>query len=250
MIENSIAFSLCFLHKGLPYAERTLISPEFLGEHFALLRLTVYHIQHIHRAVAEYLFGIPVHTGQFRDMWKKVMFNQFHDILAGCCIKEAYDDQFASGGEDFDAAASLQTKTLCRIAANIDTYCENVGVPSDATVAVPLRHQSIPEGQPRPIVIFYSLGFSVKKTVTIHEIVEKITDDEGNEISFELVRSSEICNRHAATLFEAELPAFSYRNYWEVQTWVSQICMDFLYSDGVIFENFVKHFVKYCGVSK
>ena len=175
--------------------------------------------------VAEYLFGIPAHTGQFRDMWKKVMFNQFHDILAGCCIKEAYDDQFASGGAAFDAAASLQTKTLCRIAANIDTYCENVGVPSDATTAVPLRHQSIPKGQPRPIVIFNLLGFSVKKTVTIHEIAEKITDDEGNEISFELVRSSEICNQHAATLFEAELPAFGYRTYWAVQAEDSQICM-------------------------
>src|SRR5699024_7237787 len=44
-----VDFPLRFLHKGFPYAERTLISSKFLGEHFALLRLAVYHIQHIHR---------------------------------------------------------------------------------------------------------------------------------------------------------------------------------------------------------
>ena len=43
---------LRFLHKGFPNTERTLVSSEFLGEHFALLRLAVYHIQHIHRTVA------------------------------------------------------------------------------------------------------------------------------------------------------------------------------------------------------
>ena len=48
-----VDFPLRFLHKGFPYAERTLVSSEFLGEHFALLRLAVYHIQHIHRAVAD-----------------------------------------------------------------------------------------------------------------------------------------------------------------------------------------------------
>ena len=48
-----VNFPLRFLHKGFPYAERTLISSEFLGEHFALLRFAVYHIQHIHCAVAD-----------------------------------------------------------------------------------------------------------------------------------------------------------------------------------------------------
>ncbi len=174
---------------------------------------------------AEYLFKLPAHTKQFEEIWKKIMFNQFHDILAGCCIKEAYDDQFALGAAAVSDALTLQTKILCRIAANIDTYRENVNLPSDSKDGVPLRHQSIPAGQPRPIVVFNSLCFPVTKTVTVHDMAEKITDDAGSEIPFELVRSSEICNQHAATLFEAELPAFGYRTYWVTQADNTQISM-------------------------
>lgn len=187
--------------------------------------------------VAEMLFAVSPHTEQLRDMWKDIMFNQFHDILAGCCIREAYDDQFAAGGAAFNVAYKLQTKSLGRIASNIDTYRRNVGFPSDADNAIPLRHQSIPDGQPRPIVVFNSLGFAVKKTVTVHDIAEKIIDDGGNEIPFELVRSSEICNQHAATLFEAELPAFGYRTYWVVQIKNTEICMPLYHTKVFTLEN-------------
>ena len=54
LVYNGVVdFPLCSLHKGFPYAERTLISSEFLSEHFTLLRFAIDHIQHIHCAVAD-----------------------------------------------------------------------------------------------------------------------------------------------------------------------------------------------------
>ena len=53
-----------FLHKCLTNRKGTLVSPEFFGEHFALLRLAVDHIQRVHRAVAD--VSDQVHAFQSR----------------------------------------------------------------------------------------------------------------------------------------------------------------------------------------
>ena len=51
--DGIVDFPLRFLHKRLPDSKGTLVSPEFLGEHLALLRLAVDHIQGVHCAVAD-----------------------------------------------------------------------------------------------------------------------------------------------------------------------------------------------------
>ena len=51
--DGVVDLPLCFLHKRLTNGKGTLVSPEFLGEHFALLRLAIDHIQRVHCAVAD-----------------------------------------------------------------------------------------------------------------------------------------------------------------------------------------------------
>ena len=51
--DGVVDLPLRFLHKRLTDSKSTLVSPEFFGEHFALLRLAVDHIQGVHRAVAD-----------------------------------------------------------------------------------------------------------------------------------------------------------------------------------------------------
>ena len=51
--DGIVDLPLCSLHKRLTNCKRTLVGPEFFGEHLALLRLAVDHIQGVHRAVAD-----------------------------------------------------------------------------------------------------------------------------------------------------------------------------------------------------
>lgn len=41
---------------------------------------------------AEKLIGKEYPSAKIEECWKDIMFNQFHDILGGCCIKDAYYD--------------------------------------------------------------------------------------------------------------------------------------------------------------
>ena len=60
--DGIVDLPLRFLHKRLTNGKGILVSPEFLGEHFALLRLAVDHIQRVYRAVAD--VGDQVHAFQ------------------------------------------------------------------------------------------------------------------------------------------------------------------------------------------
>ena len=42
--------------------------------------------------LAEKLLGREYPKDKIRECWQDIMFNQFHDILGGCCIKDAYFD--------------------------------------------------------------------------------------------------------------------------------------------------------------
>ena len=42
--------------------------------------------------LSNYLMHTPYPAGELGRAWKNIMFNQFHDILGGCSIKEAYAD--------------------------------------------------------------------------------------------------------------------------------------------------------------
>ena len=51
--DGIVDLPLSLLHEHFPDRQSTLIGTELLGVHLSGLRSTVYHIQHIHRAVAD-----------------------------------------------------------------------------------------------------------------------------------------------------------------------------------------------------
>ena len=67
------------------------------------------------------LLGTPTHNSEIRAAWEKVLFNQFHDVLAGCCIREAYGEALNSFGAAADTAAQLASQALHRMAWNVRT---------------------------------------------------------------------------------------------------------------------------------
>ena len=109
-----------FLHKRLTNGKGTLVSPEFFGEHFALLRFAVDHIQGVHCAVADvgnqvhafksrcearnggvalridaHIVDIEVVSGLFID---KFHLGVLHQICSKICLLPACPGQRQTGG--------------------------------------------------------------------------------------------------------------------------------------------------------
>ncbi len=79
-------------------------------------------------AVAAMLAGEPVAGPRaFDETWRLVLFNQFHDILAGSSIPEAYEDAATDFDEVTRMCAGIERRALERLAAVTD--CRGDGRP-------------------------------------------------------------------------------------------------------------------------
>ena len=67
--------------------------------------------------------GSRLHGKEIESAWERVMFNQFHDILAGCSIKEAYTDAENAYGYARETAvkASLFSPITSRICSTFSS---------------------------------------------------------------------------------------------------------------------------------
>lgn len=72
-------------------------------------------------ALSNRLCGIAYPRNALAHAWENVLFNQFHDILAGTSLREAYDDAYESY-EESERVADLALETaLTALASQIDT---------------------------------------------------------------------------------------------------------------------------------
>ncbi|MCR5522869.1 MAG: alpha-mannosidase [Clostridia bacterium] len=159
--------------------------------------------------VAESAYGLGASTANFKNAWLNVCYNQFHDILCGCSIKEAYDDAREQMGLALDIAAKEENKALLRIAAGIDTWIDGV---SD-TVFMTERHHCRNLKYPRPVAVFNPLSFPVKTCVRTYHPSKAVYDDKGRAVVFSNVRSSRSNDSHKDTVFQADIPALGYAVY-------------------------------------
>ncbi|MBR6740582.1 MAG: alpha-mannosidase [Clostridia bacterium] len=149
-------------------------------------------------------------TEDFKKAWKDVLFNQFHDILCGCSIMEAYDDVRESEGHATTIAARALNRACLRISRRIDTWVDGVSDP----VCPELRHDNRPPTFPRPLVVFNPMSWDVTMPVQIYHPSLIVRDSEGKDVPFQNVRSSRSNDNHSDTLFLATVPAFGYATYW------------------------------------
>lgn len=141
--------------------------------------------------------GMPYPT-DFERAWKGVLFNQFHDILAGTSIEPAYNDARALYGE----AMAIAERNL-----------------NNAVQALSWRVGIEREDGVRPIVVFNPHSWSVRGEVQLE--TGRLYDDDvlvdpaGNPVPFQRVRSyatvaSGSRNRIA---FVADVPALGWSTY-------------------------------------
>lgn len=65
--------------------------------------------------------GYAYPSGQFRESWWKINFNQFHDMLAGTALYTAYQDVRDSVGAACDMAMVTKVEALEKMAKRVDT---------------------------------------------------------------------------------------------------------------------------------
>lgn len=163
--------------------------------------------------IASKTAGMRDRTEDFKEAWRDVCFNQFHDILCGCSIMEAYDDVNAAMGHALTISDRIQNEAFLRIARRIDTWIDGVSDP-----VCEVRGHSCGKF-PRPVVVFNPLSFPIKVPVRTYHPSKQVKDDAGNDVIFSNVRSSRSNDSHLDTVFIADVPAVGYAVYWLKPCW-------------------------------
>ncbi|MDF2630886.1 MAG: alpha-mannosidase, partial [Symbiobacteriaceae bacterium] len=147
-------------------------------------------------ALAEKVTGQP-YPADFHRAWKNVLFNQFHDILAGTSIEPAYEDARDLYGQ----AMSIASRGL-----------------NHAIQAISWRIGIEPARGMKPVVIFNPLTWPVRQIVEMEygglRATDILIDDEGRQVPMQVVRSlATVSGGRARISFVADLPAMGYRTY-------------------------------------
>ncbi len=150
-------------------------------------------------------------TDEFKKAWREVLFNQFHDILCGCSIMEAYEDVKLSEGYAMDIASKAYNNASLRIARRIDTWLDGV---SDAVLENTSGDIAAFEGFHRPVVVFNPHSYEISMPVRIHHPSTEVLNSEKEPVLFQNVRSSRSNDNHLDTLFVADVKPLGYATYW------------------------------------
>ena len=137
-----------------------------------------------HLAAAEKLnilarcMGLNLPKADLEEAWENVLFNQFHDIMGGCSIRDAYDDVISFYGESLAAAHRTMNLAAQAIAWHIDT---SAGGEGRRTADFSIWHND--DGA--PLTVFNPLSWPV----TIPVRVGNAVSDDGTVIPFQTVRA-------------------------------------------------------------
>ncbi len=171
-------------------------------------------------AVALAVTGTAYPLGELNSAWKQVLFNQFHDILAGTSIEPAYDDARDQLGEACAKADRVANLSRQILSGRID-------IPHvDGTT---------------PVVVFNPHPWPVRAVVELEfgghpaRLGERLVDDEGTPVAVQRVRSRAVVGNRRRLAFPADLPPLGYRTYHLHPGETEQVSA--LSADGTTVEN-------------
>jgi len=165
--------------------------------------------------MANRLTGAKYPAKKLNKAWKNVLFNQFHDIMGGCCVKTAYADASYLHGEAMSITEQEINAAMQTIAWRIDTL-QGETLPSYKYDLHDKGQWAIWEHEVlgTPVVVFNIHPWPVRQAVQVYAYANKMTDDQGKEIPFQLIRGEHTDGTDKMnTAFIAEVPAMGYRVY-------------------------------------
>jgi alpha-mannosidase len=141
------------------------------------------------------LFDHPYPQAEIEKAWKDLLYNQFHDILAGTSIESSYEDSRDQIGSAKHAANFIANESLQVLARRIDTCAEG-----------------------NTIVVFNPLPWPVSEVVTAPPIAARalkkplhIVDTDNELVPVQVVADERVGSE--AYAFKADVPAMGYRCY-------------------------------------
>lgn len=161
--------------------------------------------------LAHKLVGYRYPEKKLSKVWRNLLFNQFHDILAGCAIESSYRDAIWHYGEIMSVTEQEINGAMQAIACKVETARgEDPGKACKEHFLV-WHHESLGT----PIIVFNPHAFPIKTPIRRRAECSYMTDEEGREIPFQMIRG-EATNGDwdlYETEFMAEVPAYGYRLY-------------------------------------
>jgi alpha-mannosidase len=149
-------------------------------------------------AIADVLGAQSYPREQLSEAWKLVLFNQFHDTLAGTSIEPAYEDARDQIGHASSLASFAFNRAIQSISRQID---------------IPYEERS------RPLVVFNPHPWRLVADVEFeYNWMTKegahLVDDEGVEVPMQLTRPlTTMSSSRARVVFPADVPPLGYRVY-------------------------------------
>lgn len=160
--------------------------------------------------MASKLFDVPYPKKRLAKAWKNILFNQFHDIMGGCSIKDAYTDAGYLHSESMSITEQVINYAMQKISWNIDTLMDSNVLGCKDNWSRVWEHDSLGT----PIIVFNPLSWSVKTSIQINECASLVTDSLDNEIPIQKVRGPHTNGKDKYnTIFNADIPAYGYRMY-------------------------------------
>lgn len=160
---------------------------------------------------AKILMGLKYPTERLGKAWQNVLFNQFHDIMGGCSIKEAYEDAREFYGESLTIAAEALNASLQKISWAIDTMGENiVSLSKDKDWKLwEIGDRGV------PLVVFNPHSWEITAPIQVSKNCKSIADAYGNPLNTQTVRASQTNSTDKwDTLFIGTVPAMGYQVFW------------------------------------
>lgn len=138
---------------------------------------------------------VPSTPDEFAHAWKNVLFNQFHDIMAGTSLEAAYEDARDAYGE----AVMIANRALNHATQSI---AWKINIPMEENI--------------RPLVVFNPLTWPVKANIEIESSRLKpemvLINQSGSVVPHQGVQSTTTAGR-ARLSFTSDIPALGYSTY-------------------------------------
>lgn len=146
-------------------------------------------------SIASWMTG-QKYPDDFHRAWKNVLFNQFHDILAGTSLEAAYEDARDMHGEAMSIAGRGLNYAIQSLSWRINIE-EAEGM--------------------KPIVVFnpHSWNSTVNVELEVGGLKQTdiLVDHEGNQVALQTVQSQATAGGRYRVSFIADLPPLGYRVY-------------------------------------
>jgi alpha-mannosidase len=149
-------------------------------------------------AVADVLGGPSYPHEDLTEAWKLVLFNQFHDTLAGTSIRPAYEDSRDQYGHAASLAANAFNRAVQAISRRID-------IPAEPEL--------------RPLVVFNAHPWRLQADVEFEytwlpKDGARMTDADGEAIHVQAIRPhTTMSSSRGRLVFPADVPPLGYRVY-------------------------------------